>query len=71
MEGNKCLIEKYGKSTYLISDVEVTQTTWMSLDRGMDINTHEQVWGSEHGPLRFEKRQSFANELPTANASKL
>ena len=71
VEGNQCLIEKYGKSTYLISDVEVTQTTWVSLDRGMDINTHEQIWGSEHGPLRFEKRQSFADELPAANASKL
>ncbi len=69
VEGNKCLIEKYGKSTYLISDVEVTETTWMSLDRGMDINTHEQVWGSEHGPLKFDKRQSFADELPTLNTS--
>jgi CpeT protein len=62
--GNRCLIEKKGCMTYLISEVEITETTWLSLDRGMDIHTHEQVWGSTSGHLRFEKCQSFAAELP-------
>jgi CpeT protein len=62
--GNQCLIEKKGCSTYLISDVEITETTWSSLDRGMDVNTHQQIWGSDFGSLWFEKRQSFAGELP-------
>ncbi|MCC3492474.1 MAG: chromophore lyase CpcT/CpeT [Microcoleus sp. PH2017_16_JOR_D_A] len=62
--GNQCLIEKKGCSTYLISDVEITATTWSSLDRGMDANTHQQIWGSDFGSLWFEKRQSFAGELP-------
>jgi CpeT protein len=62
--GNQCLIEKKGCSTYLISDVEITETTWSSLDRGMDVNTHQQIWGSDFGSLSFEKRQSFAGELP-------
>jgi CpeT protein len=62
--GNQCLIEKKGCSTYLISDVEITETTWKSLDRGMDVNTHQQIWGSDFGSLWFEKRQSFAAELP-------
>lgn len=61
--GNACLIEKQGRQTYLVSAVEITESTWVSLDRGMDVNTHEQVWGSEFGPLRFEKRESFANEI--------
>jgi CpeT protein len=61
--GNLCLIQRHGCQTYLISEVEVTQNTWMSLDRGMDINTHEQIWGSEYGALQFAKSQSFANEL--------
>ncbi|WP_254721783.1 CpcT/CpeT family chromophore lyase [Kovacikia minuta] len=30
----------------------------------MDVNTHQQVWGSTSGPLRFEKRESFAHEVP-------
>jgi CpeT protein len=62
--GNLCLIEKRGCSTYLVSDVEITETTWNSLDRGLDVNTHQQVWGSTFGALQFEKRQSFAAELP-------
>ncbi|MGF1602155.1 MAG: chromophore lyase CpcT/CpeT [Thermosynechococcaceae cyanobacterium] len=63
--GNLCLIDKNGCSTYLDSHVEVTETTWVSLDRGMDVTTHQQVWGSEHGPLRFQKQESFAHEVPT------
>lgn len=64
VEGKECFIERNGKQTYLISEVELTETTWASLDRGMDINTDEQIWGSVHGPLKFEKRVSFADELP-------
>jgi len=62
--GNRCLIEKNGLQTYLDSYVEITETTWVSLDKGLDVNTHEQVWGSTFGPLRFEKRESFAHEIP-------
>jgi len=67
--GNKCLINKKGCQTYLVSDVEITENTWVSLDKGMDVNTHEQVWGSTFGPLRFEKRQSFADEIPVILSS--
>jgi CpeT protein len=63
-DGNACLIERDGCQTYLVSEVEVTETTWASLDRGMDVNTHEQIWGSTLGPLQFEKKESFAPEVP-------
>ncbi len=62
--GNHCLIPRQGKKTYLVSRVELTENTWESLDQGMDIETHEPVWGSTEGALRFEKRRSFAGELP-------
>jgi CpeT protein len=64
VEGNQCFIEKNGCQTYLHSYVEITETTWVSLDRGLDLNTHQQVWGSAFGPLRFQKRESFAHEVP-------
>ncbi|NET61821.1 MAG: chorismate-binding protein [Symploca sp. SIO2E6] len=64
VEGNCCFIEKDGKQTYLVSDVELTETTFVSLDKGMDLTSHEQVWGSKAGHLRFEKRQSYASEVP-------
>ncbi len=62
--GNKCLIHRKGVDTYLVSEVELTQTTWVSWDRGMDLNTNQQVWGSAKGPLKFIKKASFASELP-------
>lgn len=64
--GNHCRIPRKGKLTYLVSHVEVTQNTWMSLDQGMDVETHEHVWGSTEGVLKFSKRESFASELPLA-----
>jgi CpeT protein len=64
VEGTNCLIEKNGCQTYLDSMVEVTASTWISLDQGLDLETHEQQWGSEFGPLRFEKSVSFAHEVP-------
>ena len=65
VEGKECTIEKNGCPTYLVSEVEITQSTWMGIDRGFDLVTHQQVWGSEHGAFRFEKKQSFADELPS------
>jgi CpeT protein len=62
--GNQCLIQKNGCQTYLDSYVEMTETTWISLDKGLDINTHRQVWGSAFGPLRFIKKESFGHEVP-------
>ncbi|OKH26848.1 chorismate-binding protein [Hydrococcus rivularis NIES-593] len=69
VEGNCCLIERNGRQTYLVSEVELTENTFVSWDRGMDVNTHEQVWGSAAGALRFEKRESFADEVPVVISS--
>ena len=63
VEGQSCLITRNSCKTYLVSEVELTQNTFVSLDRGFDINTHQQVWGTTTGPLQFEKCQSFADEI--------
>ncbi|MCC5647292.1 chromophore lyase CpcT/CpeT [Nostoc sp. CHAB 5824] len=34
----------------------------------MHIETYEQIWESTTGPLRFEKRESFADELCAVSA---
>lgn len=62
--GNKCFVHRKGVNTYLISSVELTETTWVSWDRGLDLETHQQIWGSAMGPLKFTKKASFAHELP-------
>ncbi|WP_225912662.1 CpcT/CpeT family chromophore lyase [Nostoc flagelliforme] len=40
----------------------------MNLDKGMDIETHEQIWRPTSGPLRFEKRENFADDLCAVSA---
>lgn len=63
VEGKCCFIQRNGRQTYLVSEVELTETTFVSWDRGIDVETEQQIWGSVHGPLRFEKRNCFASEL--------
>jgi CpeT protein len=61
--GKGCIIPKQGKTTYLVSEVEITATTWVSRDRGFDVDTDEYVWGSEHGKFLFEKIQDYSGEI--------
>ncbi|MEM1243172.1 MAG: chromophore lyase CpcT/CpeT [Cyanobacteria bacterium P01_H01_bin.26] len=62
--GKACIIPKEGKLTYLTSHVEITESTWMSIDQGMDVDTDEYVWGSTEGVLQFRKCADFDGELP-------
>lgn len=62
--GKACLIERNGRTSYLKSEVELTNCSWVSWDRGLDLETDQQLWGADTGPLRFEKLASFAAELP-------
>lgn len=60
--GKKCLVPRDGKLTYLVSEVEVDQENWTSRDRGYDPETDSQMWGSEHGLLKF-KRVAFLSDV--------
>lgn len=68
--GNQCLIERGGCQTYLVSQVEVSDGYWSSWDRGLHCETHEPVWGGEHGPMHFERQHSFADEVPTGELAR-
>ena len=57
--GNKCMIPRDGQLTYLVSEVEVTEESWVSRDRGYDPDTNKQIWGSEHGQLIFKKTKDI------------
>ncbi|TGG91055.1 MAG: chorismate-binding protein [Aphanocapsa feldmannii 277cV] len=62
--GCKCLIPRNGRISYLFSEVRFDEQHWVSRDRGFDPESHEQLWGSEHGHLVFERTASFAAEVP-------
>ena len=58
--GKNCLVPRNGIMTYLVSEVEVDQNNWISRDRGFDPKTDKQIWGSEHGLLRFKRIESLS-----------
>ena len=64
VEGQQCCIPKQNRLTYLVSRVVLTDSAWVSLDQGLDVDSHEVVWGSEHGSLQFQKQRGFALEFP-------
>jgi len=42
------------------------QTIGISRDRGFDPATDQPQWGSEHGPLRFKRIESFSELISTS-----
>ena len=62
--GCRCLVPRDGNWTYLVSEVLLDATTWLSRDRGFDPETHNLRWGLEDGQFQFERIESFASELP-------
>lgn len=61
--GRNCLVPRNGQLTYLISEVQVDNLRWNSRDQGFDPATNELIWGSENGPLKFERVASYEQEI--------
>ena len=61
--GKACMVHRKGQETYLDNEFEITETTFMSMDRGRDPKTDEVVWGSIAGPFQFARWASFADEV--------
>lgn len=61
--GKACMVLRKGKNTYLNSSFEIDQDRFSSLDRGLDPDTDEMVWGSIAGPFDFIRWASFAEEI--------
>ena len=67
--GQKCLVPRNGRPTYLVCEVLIDHKNWISRDQGFDPATNTLQWGSEHGPLHFERVASFENEITAEWAS--
>ena len=61
--GKSCIIFRKGQNTYLDSDFEIDEENFFSRDRGRDVETDEQIWGSVAGQFHFVPLQSFAQEI--------
>lgn len=61
--GKQCIVVRKDKETYLDNSFEVNEHQLISVDRGLDPETDELVWGSVAGPFEFTPLISFADEV--------
>ena len=64
--GCRCMVERKGALSYLVSSFELSAGGMRTIDRGHDPATHEQLWGSLAGPFEFERTDDYSHELPEA-----
>ena len=62
--GCRCMVERKGSLSYLVSSFELSGRGMRTIDRGHDPATHEQLWGSLAGPFEFERTDDYSHELP-------
>ncbi len=62
--GCRCMVERKGALSYLVSSFELTERGMRTIDRGHDPTRHEQLWGSLAGPFEFERTEDYSQELP-------
>ena len=63
--GCRCMVERKGSITYLVSRLELSPTSMRTIDTGHDPTSHERVWGSRAGPFEFERTHDYSEEIPT------
>lgn len=62
--GCRCLVERKGQTTYLVSRLELSPAGMRTIDRGHDPQSHELVWGSLAGEFEFERVADYSQEIP-------
>lgn len=62
--GCRCLVERRGTTTYLVSRLELNPAGMRTIDTGHDPTTHQQVWGSLAGPFQFERTHDYSEDIP-------
>jgi hypothetical protein len=63
--GCRCMVERKGSITYLVSRLELSPTGMRTIDTGHDPTSHKQLWGSLAGPFEFERTNDYSEEIPT------
>lgn len=63
--GCRCMVERKGRTSYLVSRFEIDQNGMSTIDRGHDPDSHEQIWGSLAGPFLFRRVENYAAEIPS------
>ena len=64
--GCKCIVQRNGQDTVLVSSFHLEGDSLSTLDRGHDPETNERCWGSVAGPFRFKRTQSWTADMASA-----
>jgi len=64
--GCRCMVERKGALSYLVSRLELDPRGMRTLDRGHDPQTHDHLWGSLAGPFEFSRTDDYSAEVPEA-----
>lgn len=59
LPGKECIVPWRGRDTYLQNEIELGEDFYWVMDRGFDVNTNHQVWGSQWGVLKFYRRHDI------------
>jgi hypothetical protein len=62
--GCRCLVERKGSTSYLVSRLELGPERMRTIDRGHDPVTHEHLWGSLPGPFEFARTHDYSDDIP-------
>jgi hypothetical protein len=62
--GCRCLVERKGSTSYLVSRLELNRDGMRTIDRGHDPVTHEHLWGSLPGPFEFVRTDDYSDDIP-------
>jgi CpeT protein len=55
---NQCIIKNQGRDTYLVTESILGEGYYKVVDKGYDLYTNDQVWGSYNGFFCFNKLSS-------------
>jgi hypothetical protein len=64
--GCRCLVERKGRTAYLVSSFSLWPGRMETIDRGHDPETHEQLWGALAGCFEFSQTHDYSDEIPTS-----
>lgn len=53
---NECYVHRAGRDTYLVTEGFLGNGYYKVIDKGMDVDTHEHVWGSFYGFFEFDRK---------------
>lgn len=64
--GCRCLVERKGKTAYLVSSFNINESKMRTIDRGHDPETHQQLWGALAGEFEFDRTNDYSDEIPAS-----